>query len=116
MKIHVSQVDLQANTSSVDDMLDDLDWPSLEDRRLRSSLAFFTGFTQVRCLLTAPRLGDAGASRDSRCAGYMSYGDALGGSFFPGTILLWNGLPSSVVASRTAAGGGGGGGGVRALI
>ena len=29
------------NTSSVDDMLDELDWPSLGDCGLRSSLAFF---------------------------------------------------------------------------
>ena len=29
------------NKSSVDDMLNDLDWPSLEDRRLKSSLTFF---------------------------------------------------------------------------
>ena len=27
--------------SSVDDMLDDLDWPSLKERRLKSSLTFF---------------------------------------------------------------------------
>ena len=29
------------NTSSVSDMLDELEWPSLEDRREQSSLAFF---------------------------------------------------------------------------
>ena len=29
------------NKSSVDDILNDLDWPSLEDRRLKSSLTFF---------------------------------------------------------------------------
>ena len=39
------------NKSSVDDMLNDLDWPSLEDRRLKSSLTFFTRFTPVQCLL-----------------------------------------------------------------
>ena len=29
------------NRSSVDDMLDKLEWPSLEDRRMKSSLTFF---------------------------------------------------------------------------
>ena len=29
------------NTSSIDDILNDLDWPPLEDRRLKSSLTFF---------------------------------------------------------------------------
>ena len=29
------------NTSSVNDMLDELEWPSQEDRRLKSSLTFF---------------------------------------------------------------------------
>ena len=29
------------NVSSVGDMLDELEWPSLEDRRGKSSLAFF---------------------------------------------------------------------------
>ena len=29
------------NRSSVDDMLDELEWPSLEDRRVKSSLTFF---------------------------------------------------------------------------
>ena len=30
---------------------------------------------------------------------------ALGGSFFPGTVPLWGGLPSSVVSSGTTGGG-----------
>ena len=38
------------NTSSINDMLDELDGLSLEDRRLKSSLSF-TRFTPVRCLL-----------------------------------------------------------------
>ena len=39
------------NTSSIGDMLDELGWPSLEDRREQSSLAFSTRFTPVQCLL-----------------------------------------------------------------
>ena len=32
----------------------------------------------------------------------MAYSDARRNSFFPRTIPLWNGLPSSVVSSKTA--------------
>ena len=38
------------NTSSVEEMLDDLDWPSLEDCSF--PLLSFTRFTPVQCLLT----------------------------------------------------------------
>ena len=54
------------NTSSVDhvdDMLDELEWPSLEDRRLKSSLTFFykihsgtVSLDKDRYLTPAPRL------------------------------------------------------------
>ena len=41
------------NTSSVRDMLEELEWPSLETRREQSSLTFFykIRFTPVLCLL-----------------------------------------------------------------
>ena len=39
------------NTSSVGDMLDELEWPSLETRREQSSLAFTIRFSPVHCLL-----------------------------------------------------------------
>ena len=32
---------------------------------------------------------------------YFAYSDALGDSFFPRTIPMWNCLPSSVVSSKT---------------
>ena len=40
------------NTSSVGDMLDDLEWPSLETRREQSSLTFFSSCKQVRVMNT----------------------------------------------------------------
>ena len=96
------------NTSSVDDMLDDLDWPSLEDRRLKSSLTFFykihsgtVSLDKDKYLTPAPRLRNTRASNDSQYTRYMSYSDALKNSFFPRSIPLWNSLPSSVVASKT---------------
>ena len=39
------------NTSHVSDMLNELDWPALEDRREQASLAFFHKRTQAMLLL-----------------------------------------------------------------
>ena len=53
------------NTSSVDDMLDEIDWPSLEGHRLKSSLTFFykihsgtMSLDKDKYLTPAPRLTD----------------------------------------------------------
>ena len=98
------------NTSSVNDMLDELDWQSLEDRRLKSSLTFFykihsgtVSLDKDKYLTPAPRLRYTctRASHDSQYTRYISYSDALKNSFFPRTIPLWNSLPSSVVTSKT---------------
>ena len=96
------------NASSIDDMLDELEWPSLEDRRLKSSLTFFykihsgtVSLDKDKYLTPAPRLRYTRASHESQYTRYMSYTDALKNSFFPRTIPLWNSLPSSVVASKT---------------
>ena len=96
------------NTSSIDDILNDLDWPSLEDRRLKSSLTIFykihsgtVSLDKDKYLTPAPRLRSTRVSHDSQYTRYMSYSDALKNSFFPRTIPLWNSLPSSVVASKT---------------
>ena len=97
------------NKSSVDDMLDELEWPSLEDRRVKSSLTFFykihsgtVSLDKDRYLTPAPNLRSTRASHDSQYTRYMAYSDALKNSFFPRTIPLWNSLPSSVVSSKTA--------------
>ena len=98
------------NTSSIDDIHNDFDWPSLEDRRLKSSLTFFykihsgtVSLDKDKYLTPAPRLRSTRVSHDSQYTRYMS--DALKNSFFPRihsfTIPLWNSLPSSVVASKT---------------
>ena len=100
------------NTRRVNDMLDGLDWPSLEDLRLKSSPTFFykihsgtVSLTKINIsdgiLTPAPRLRNTRASHDSQYTRYMSYSDALKNSFFPRTIPLWNSLSSSVVASKT---------------
>ena len=95
------------NTSSVNDVLNELDWPSLEDRRLKSPLTFFykihsgtVSLDKDKYLTPAPRRRYTRASHDSQYTRYMSYSDALKNSFFPRYIPLWNSLPSSVVASK----------------
>ena len=73
------------NTSSVDDMLDELDWPSLEDRRLKSSLTFFiykihsgtVSLDKDKYLTPTPRLRYTRASHDSQYTRYMSYSDSI---------------------------------------
>ena len=96
------------NTSSVGDMLDDLEWPSLETRREQSSLTFFykihsgtVDLDKDKFLTPAPNLRRTRASHESQYTRYFAYSDALKNSFFPRTIPMWNSLPSSVVSSKT---------------
>ena len=89
-------------------MLDDLGWPSLGARREQSSLTFFyeirSGAVDLdgdKYLTPAPNLRRTRASHESQCAGCFAYSGALGNSFFPRTVPVWSGLPSSVVSSKT---------------
>ena len=65
-------------TSSIDDILNDIDWPSLEDRRLKSSLTFFY---KLHCGTVSldkdkyPRLRSTRVSHDSQYTRYMALGD-----------------------------------------
>ena len=96
------------NTSSVGDMLDELECPSLEARRAKSSLTFFykihsgtVSLDKDKYLTRAPNLHRTRASHDLQYTRYFAYSDVLKNSFFPRTIPLWNSLPSSVVSSKT---------------
>ena len=96
------------NTSSVGEMLDELEWPSLESRRERSSLTFFykihsgtVSLDKDKYLTPAPNLRHTRASHESQYTRPFAYSDALKNSFFPRTIPVWNSLPSSVVLSKT---------------
>ena len=96
------------NTSSVGDMLDELEWPSLEARREQSSLTFFykihsgtVSLDKDKYLTPAPNLQRTRASHDLQYTRYFAYSDAFKNSFFPRTIPRWNSLPSSVVSSKT---------------
>ena len=99
------------NTSSVGDMLDELEWPSVEARREQSLLVFFYKIHSgsVQCLLTkisiyltpAPNIRSTRTSREFQYTRYLAYSEALKNSFFPRTIPIWNSRPSSVVSSKT---------------
>ena len=95
------------NTSSGGDMLDELEWPSLETRREQSSLAFFykihsgtVSLDKDKYLTPTPNLRRTKASHESQYNRYLAYSDALKNSFFPRTIPMWNSLPSSVVSTK----------------
>ena len=96
------------NTSSVGDMLDELEWPSLEARREQSSLIFFykihsetVSLDKDKYLTPAPNIRSTRATREFQYTRYLAYSKALKNSFFPRTIPVWNSLPSSVVSSKT---------------
>ena len=62
------------NTSSVGDMLDELEWPSMDARREQSSLTFFykihsgtVSLDKDKYLTPAPNLQKTRASHDSQC-------------------------------------------------
>ena len=95
-----------SNTSSVGDMLDELEWPSLEARGEQSSLTFFykihsgtVSLDKDKYLTPVPNLKRTRTSHDSQYTRYLAYSVALKNSFFPRTIQLWNSLPSFNVRS-----------------
>ena len=82
--------------SSVGDMLDELEWPSLETRREQSSLTFFykihsstVSLDKAKYLTPAPNLRRTRASHESQytTCRYFAYSDALKNSFTPGLSL-----------------------------
>ena len=90
-------------------MLEEPEWPSLEDCRVKSSSSFFykihsstVSLDKDRYLAPAPNLRRTRASHDSQYTRYMACSDALKNSLFRRTIPLWNSLPSSMVSSKTA--------------
>ena len=96
------------NSSSVGDMLDELEWPSLQSRRERSSLTFFykihsgtVSLDKDKYLTPTPNLRQTQASHELQYTRQFAYSDALKNSFFPRTILVWNSLPSSMVSFKT---------------
>ena len=96
------------NTSCVGDMLDELEWPSLEARREQSYLTFFykiqsgtVSLDKDKYLTPAPNIRRTRASQESQYTRCHAYSEALKNSFFPRTIPVLNSLPFSVVLSKT---------------
>ena len=85
-------------------MLNELEWPTLEDRREQASLAFchkiHSGNVAIennKYLTPAPRLRQIRASHELQYTRYLIYSDALKYSF-PCTIPVWNALPAFVIS------------------
>ena len=93
------------NTSSVTDMLEDLDWPTLQVRRLRTRLIMFYKIIHFPVAIYP---SDFLFHSDTRkrpsnpdCYKHIQTSkDAYKYSFYPRTIIQWNQLPSSVVTAR----------------
>ena len=89
-------------------MLDELEWPSLEARRDRSSLLLFH---KIQCgagsvykdkyLTPAHSLKSTRSSHNAQYCRYQTYSDALKNSFSPRTIPQWNSLSHLVVYFQT---------------
>ena len=89
------------NTSSVTDMLQDVDWESLESRRVKIQLTLL--FKVIQDLVDIPAsayLTPAStrtrANHTKKLRQISSKPDAYKHSFFPRTIPVWNSLPATV--------------------
>lgn len=92
--------------SSVSAMLADLNWQSLEERRIINDLTMFykINFNFVNISFPAEiKLGFQGTRRshDYKFMPLSSSVNAYKYSFFPRTIPVWNGLPFSVIHAST---------------
>ena len=80
-------------TSSTTAMINTLQWPTLAERRLKTRLVLF--YKIVHCLVATPShilvLTDSRTTKDT-----------YKWSFFTNTIIQWNILPQTVIASTSA--------------
>ena len=88
------------NTSSVGDMLDELEWHFFY--KIHSGTV---SLDKDKHLTPAPNIRSTRASHEFQYTRYhtryLAYSEAPKNSFFPRTIPVWNSLPSSVVSSKT---------------
>ena len=94
------------NTSSVTDMIDTLQWPTLAERRLKTRLCIF--YKIVHCLIAVPAthilIPTDTRTRHSHSQTYrhiQTAKDTYKWSFFPHTIVTWNSLPQQIVQSSS---------------
>ena len=96
------------NTSSVTDMLLDLQWETLETRRQKLQLTmFFKIINNLVAIDPDPYLTPARvmprSSHTKRFLPYSTSTDTLKFSFFPRCILIWNKLPASFAEAHSLA-------------
>ena len=96
------------NTSSVGEMLDELEWPSLDTRRDRSSLLLFhkihcgaVSIEKDKYMTPAHSLGATRSSHSAQYRRHPTCSDGLNNSFFPRTVSHWNSLPPSVANAQS---------------
>ena len=99
------------NQSHVGEMLDELQWPTLQERRQQASLTLFYKIHNNLAIIDKSRyLSVAGEeSRRTRSHPFQyhrsnAYTDGLKNSFFPRTIATWNGLTTEAVSAETVDG------------
>ena len=98
-------------TSSVDDMLSQLQWPTLQDRRRKARLTtFFRYATNTLVINTSRKPTPNPEKRSTRQTHPLTYKlpscrtSYRQQSFFPRTIGEWNRLPAEAVLSATVEG------------
>ena len=86
-------------------MLEELQWPDLQERRQQVSLSLFYKIHYNLAVVDKNRylseLG--GGSRRTRSHPFQ-YTDVFKNSFFPRIIVAWNGLTTEAVSSETVNG------------
>ena len=94
--------------SSVGEMLDEFEWPSLETRRDQSSLLLFhkihcgaVSIEKDKYMTPAHSLKATMSSHSAQYRRHQTYSDALKNSFFPRTIPHWNSLFPSVANTQS---------------
>ena len=97
-----------AKQSSVGEMLDELEWPSLEARRDQSSLLLFhkihcgaISIEKDKYLTPAHSFKTSRSSHSAQYRRHQTYSDALKNSSPPRTIPHWNSLPPSVANTQS---------------
>ena len=95
------------NTSSVSDMLDQLQWESLEDRHAKGQINLMfkivNGLAVVDHAHLVPSTSRTRSAHSSKFLHYHCKNNIFKFSFFPRVVPVWNRLPASVVESQSLA-------------
>ena len=103
---HILTCNHYHNISSVTNMLEDLDWPLLQDRRLRTRPITFYKIIHFQVAICPTDLFVPSDNRtrhsNPNCYKHSQISkDIYRYSFYPPTIIQWNQLPTSIVTADT---------------